>query len=84
VRDVLFLDASTGKLVNRYSLIHDGLYRELYESTYSRKGLKWKEGDKFPGRLDVDQQNELLATAESYWFFQNAFAATPTTATATR
>ena len=73
VRDMLFLDASTGKLVNRYSLIHDGLYRELYESTYSRKGLKWKEGDEFPGRLDVDQQNELLATGESYWFFQNAF-----------
>ena len=73
VRDMVFLDASTGKLVNRYSLIHDGLYRELYESTYARKGLRWSEGDKFPARLDVDQQNELLATGESYWFFQNAF-----------
>ncbi|WP_107704792.1 M4 family metallopeptidase [Nocardioides allogilvus] len=73
VRDVLTLDAATGKLVNRYSLIHDGLYRELYEATYARKGLKWKEGDKFPGRLDVDQQNEVLATGESYWFFKNAF-----------
>ncbi|WP_442940308.1 M4 family metallopeptidase [Nocardioides sp. B-3] len=73
VRDVLILDASTGKLVNRYSLIHDGLYRELYEATYARKGLKWKEGDKFPGRLDVDQQNEVLATGESYWFFKNGF-----------
>lgn len=73
VRDMLFIDAATGKLVNRYSLIHDGLYRELYESTYARKGLQWKEGDKFPGRLDVDQQNEVLGTGESYWFFKNAF-----------
>jgi Zn-dependent metalloprotease len=73
VRDVVFLDAATGKLVNRYSLIHDGLSRELYEGTYSRKGLRWSEGDRFPGRLDVDQQNEVLGTGESYWFFKNAF-----------
>jgi Zn-dependent metalloprotease len=73
VRDMVFLDASTGKLVNRYSLIHDGLYRELYEESYSRKGLRWSEGDRFPARLDVDQQNEVLATGESYWFFKNAF-----------
>ncbi|QIK76235.1 M4 family metallopeptidase [Nocardioides piscis] len=73
VRDMVFIDAVSGKLVNRYSLIHDGLYRELYESTYARKGLRWKEGDKFPGRLDVDQQNEVLGTGESYWFFKNAF-----------
>ena len=73
VRDMVFLDASSGKLVNRYSLIHDGLYRELYEESYSRSGLKWKEGDRFPGRLDQDQQNEVLATGESYWFFKNAF-----------
>lgn len=73
VRDVVILDANTGKVVNRYSLIHDGLYRELYEATYARKGLKWKEGNKFPGRLDVDQQNEVLGTGESYWFFKNGF-----------
>lgn len=73
VRDMVFLDATTGKLVNRYSLIHDSLYRELYETTYARKGLKWSEGDKFPGKLDVDQQNEVLGTGESYWFFKNGF-----------
>ena len=73
VRDMVFLDATSGKLVNRYSLIHDALDRELYEESYTRKGLKWKEGDRFPGRLDQDQQNEVLGTGESYWFFQNAF-----------
>ena len=73
VRDMVFLDASSGKLLNRYSLIHDGLYRELYEESYSRKDRRWVEGQKFPGRLDVDQQNEVLGTGESYWFFKNAF-----------
>ena len=73
VRDMVFLDASTGKLVNRYSLVHDGLYRELYEEKYHRSGLKWVEGDAFPGRLDVDQQNEVLGTGEAYWFFKNGF-----------
>jgi Zn-dependent metalloprotease len=73
VRDMVFIDAQTGKVVNRYSMVHDGLYRELYEESYSRKGLRWEEGDRFPGRLDTDQQNEVLGTGESYWFFQNAF-----------
>ncbi|PVG82038.1 hypothetical protein DDE18_15240 [Nocardioides gansuensis] len=73
VRDMVFLDAQTGKLVNRYSLVHDALSRELYEGVYHRKGLKWVEGDAFPGRLDVDQQNEVLGTGESYWFFMNGF-----------
>lgn len=73
VRDIVFLDAMTGKLVNRYSMIHDGLSRELYEGSYSRSNLKWREGQKFPGKLDVDQQNEVLATGESYWFFENGF-----------
>ena len=73
VRDMVFLDAATGKLVNRYSLIHDGLYRELYEESYSRNNRRWIEGQKFPGRLDVDQQNEVLGTGEAYWFFKNAF-----------
>ncbi len=73
VRDMVFLDATSGKLVNRYSLIHDALYRELYEEKYHRSGLKWKEGDAFPGRLDADQQNEVLGTGESYWFFKNGF-----------
>ena len=73
VRDMVFLDANTGKLLNRYSLIHDGLSRELYEGTFARKGLRWSEGDKFPARLDADQQNEVLGTGEAYWFFKNTF-----------
>jgi hypothetical protein len=73
VRDMVFLDAMSGKLVNRYSLVHDGLYRELYEEKYHRSGLKWVEGDAFPGRLDADQQNEVLGTGEAYWFFKNGW-----------
>ena len=57
VRDMVFLDAATGKTVNRYSMIGDALDRELYEAsiddhgtpddgpTTPSEGLVWKEGD---------------------------------------
>jgi Zn-dependent metalloprotease len=77
VRDVLLHDAGTGKVVNRYSLIHDALDRHLIEAggrtnpaTFTEV---WKEGDAFPGALNLDQQNEVLGTGESYWFFRNVF-----------
>ena len=72
VRDVVFIDANTGKLVNRYSLIHNALDRELYESSPDTVPV-WTEGDPFPGGLNADQQNLVLASGESYWFFENAF-----------
>ncbi len=77
VRDVVFVDANSGKPVNRYSMIHDALERHLIEaggrtdpSTFVEI---WKEGDPFPGALNTDQQNEVVGTGEAYWFFQNVF-----------
>ena len=77
VRDIVFVDANSGKPVNRYSMIHDGLERHLIEA-FGRTDPNtfveiWKEGDPFPGALNTDQQNEVLGTGESYWFFQNVF-----------
>ena len=34
VRDMVFIDANTGKVVNRYSMIDNALDRELYEQRY--------------------------------------------------
>jgi Zn-dependent metalloprotease len=73
IRDVVFVDAHTGKLVNRYSLVHNALERRVYEQSYSPDSMVWKEGDAFPGGLNEDQQNIVEASGESYWFFANAF-----------
>lgn len=105
VRDMVFLDAQTGKVINRYSMMAAGRgddhgrghgrghghghgnghgnghghgkkygpFRELYESAYTPANLKWREGWRFPGSLDVDQQNEVIATGEAYWFFKNGW-----------
>ncbi len=73
VRDMVFVDATTGKVVNRYSMIHDALERHVYEQAYDPANEVWKEGDAYPGSLNEDQRNIVDATGESYWFFQNAF-----------
>ena len=73
VRDMVFIDAETGKPLNRYSMIHDGLYRELYEGNTNRSNRVWDEGEAFPGDLNEEQQNLVAGTGESYWFFMNAF-----------
>ncbi len=48
VRDMVFVDADTGKVVNRYSMIHDALDRQLYETSPDTEPV-WEEGDPFPG-----------------------------------
>lgn len=88
VRETIILDAHTSKPLNRWSMIAHSLDRELYEASNNDNGTPddpsddtvdgldvpvWTEGDPFPGTLDEDQQNELLATAETYWMFKNTF-----------
>jgi Zn-dependent metalloprotease len=72
VREMVFVDANTGKLVNRYSLVHDALDRELYEISPATTPV-WEEGDTFPGTLNPGQQDLVEATGESYWLFMNSF-----------
>ena len=86
IRDMVFVDADTGKLVNRYSMVDNALDRELDEAYVDDNGTPsdgsddfvgfdkvWEEGDSFPGALNDDQQNLVNSSGESYWFFQNAF-----------
>lgn len=86
VRDMVFLDADTGKILNRYSMLAHALDRELYEASIDDNGtpddetddfvdyaLVWSEGDAFPGSLDVDQRNEVEGTGDAYWLFKNTF-----------
>ncbi len=75
VRDMVFLDADNGKVVNRYTLIEGatGPDRELYETSPAQANLVWAEGDPFPAALNDQQQNLVLSSGESYWLFNNAF-----------
>jgi Zn-dependent metalloprotease len=72
IREQVFVEANSGKLLNRYSLVDDALNRELREGT--NPAPVWSEGDPFPGTLNAVQQNLMLTSQESYWFFKNVFA----------
>ncbi len=73
IRDMLFLNAGSGKLLNRYSMVDNAIERHVYEQQYSPAAQVWKEGDPFPDKLTVDQQNIVRASGESYYFFKNSF-----------
>jgi Zn-dependent metalloprotease len=71
IRDVVFVHANAGKIVTRYSTIHDALFRRLFEMNTGNQ--VWQEGDPFPGSLTGDQQNIVNFSGDSYYFFDNAF-----------
>lgn len=74
IRDMVFISATHGKPVNRYSMIHDALDRVLFEADENRDLTQvWQEGDPLPGDLNDDQESMVRSTGEAYWFFANAF-----------
>ena len=76
VRDMVFIDAQTGKLVNRYSLTADALERHLYEGSGTKEApvytKVWEEGQS-TATLTPDQLNEVNGTGNAYWFFRDTF-----------
>lgn len=74
VREFLFIDAHTGKLVDQFTGIHNVIDRKLYEiNNTDPNNLKWQEGNTLPGTLDQWQQNEVITSEHVYNFFKNAF-----------
>ncbi|HSH04524.1 MAG TPA: M36 family metallopeptidase [Anaerolineae bacterium] len=71
LREFIYIDAHNGKVVDRFSAIHDAMFRRLFEGNTSTQ--VWQEGDAFPGSLNADQQNIVVASEDSYNFFANAF-----------
>ncbi len=67
VREQAFIDAASGALLDRFPMIDNSLYRELYSPTLSPADLKWKEGDPWPS--DTEYQNILNGTGEAYNLF---------------
>ncbi|QCX27769.1 M4 family metallopeptidase [Nocardioides jishulii] len=78
VRDVVFVDATHGKLLNRYSMVHEALDRRLYEADAQRNlTLVWQEGDPLlpdpAATVNPDQDSMVKSSGEAYWLFRNAF-----------
>ena len=71
VREFVYVHAHAGKILNRYSTIGGALFRRLFEMHTSNQ--VWQEGDPFPGSLNIDQQNIVIASGHSYYHFFNAF-----------
>ncbi len=85
VREKVFLDARTGKVVNRYSMMAHALNRQLIEASIDDHGTPgnpdddtvkltevWKEGEPTAG-LNPAQLDLHDGTGEAYWLFKNAF-----------
>lgn len=79
VRQFVYVDAHTGKIIDRLSGIHHELHRRAYDGhglqttpTNYPSGTYWEEGQRFPtGSFDANSM--ILATKDTYDLFRNAF-----------
>jgi Zn-dependent metalloprotease len=77
VRDVVFVHAEVGKVVNRYSTTGEALFRRIFEGQGTSENplppiQVWQEGDD-PNTLNPDQRRIHDFSGDSFWYFQNAF-----------
>ncbi|MCF8272333.1 MAG: M4 family metallopeptidase [Flavobacteriaceae bacterium] len=70
VREYLFIDAHSGKLIEQFTGMAHALFRELYEVDYSTK--KYTEGGSI-FFLNQWQKNEVETAGHTYYLFYNAF-----------
>ncbi len=79
VRELVFVDAHTGKFLDQITGVQDGMFRRAYDGQnlpapppeYPGTPF-WSEGQPFPtGNTEAD--NMLLASKETYDFYKNAF-----------
>lgn len=79
VREFVYVDAHTGKMIDQITGIHDALSRRAYDGenlpfvppSYPGSPF-WVEGDAFP-TSEVEADNMILASAETYDLFFNGF-----------
>ena len=79
VREFVYVDAHSGKVVDQITGIHDDLYRRAYDGQHLPNvppsypdSPFWEEGDPFPtGNAEAD--NMILASGETYNLFFEAF-----------
>jgi Zn-dependent metalloprotease len=79
VREFLFVDAHSGKVVDRLPGIMDDMFRRAYDGMFLPNvppgypgSPFWVEGDAFPTAV-AEANNMLIASQETYDFFSDAF-----------
>jgi len=75
VRDFVYVEAHTGKIVDRVSALDNALTRRVYSGTYTTTAIVWQEGDPFPftGVYSTDINSIISTTGETYNLFMSAF-----------
>lgn len=71
--EMVYLDSATGRPVFRHALSCT-LNRRLYHSSTAEFNSVWREGDAFPGSLNLEDTELLISTAETYNLFARTFA----------
>ncbi|HET7754514.1 MAG TPA: M4 family metallopeptidase, partial [Anaeromyxobacteraceae bacterium] len=79
VRELVYVNAQTGKVIERVSGIHDALSRRAYDGrdlafvppNYPN-GAYWLEGQRYP-TASVEANNMITSSKEVYDFFKTAF-----------
>jgi Zn-dependent metalloprotease len=79
IRELVYVDAHSGKIVDRITGIQDQLHRRAYDgkelafvpSNYPN-GIYWEEGERYP-TLSTEANNMIEGSKETYDFFANAF-----------
>jgi Zn-dependent metalloprotease len=79
IRDFVYVDAHSGKVIDRINAVHDDLFRRAYDGhnlpfvppNYPN-GPYWVEGQPFP-TASQEANNMILASADIYNLFNNAF-----------
>jgi Zn-dependent metalloprotease len=79
VRELVYVGAHTGKLIDRVQGIHDAMYRRAYDGREKDgppvnypQGAYWLEGDPFP-TASTEANNMISASEDTYALFWNAF-----------
>ena len=79
IRDMVYVGAHSGKVIDRISAVHDDLFRRAYDGkslpfvppNYPN-GVYWLEGQPLP-TLSQEANNMLVASSETYNLFKQAF-----------
>lgn len=72
LREFVYVDAHSGRVIDQVSGIHEALARRVYDGGYGPSFLVWNEGDPFP-TPDVDINNIITFTGDTYDMYLDTF-----------
>jgi Zn-dependent metalloprotease len=79
VRDLVYVDAHSGKMIDRINMVQDAMFRRAYDGKNLPRvpdnypnGAYWLEGDRFPTNSQ-EANNMIIASKETYDYFFNNY-----------